>query len=73
MKNLIIVLSAACAVAAYYFGLRYFMAGILASHPRGSTSKAWRRTCFTPNSLLPGKLAPLPRQQPNKRPSRLSR
>ena len=24
MKNLIIVLSAACAVAAYYFGLRYF-------------------------------------------------
>jgi hypothetical protein len=24
MKNLIIVLSAACAVVAYYFGLRYF-------------------------------------------------
>ena len=24
MKNLIIVLSAACAVASYYFGLRYF-------------------------------------------------
>ena len=33
MKNLIILLSAACAVVAYYFGLRYFSGADLGFTP----------------------------------------
>ncbi len=35
MKNLIIVLTAACAVVAYYFGLRYFSGRDLGFTPTG--------------------------------------
>ena len=73
MKTLIITLSAVCAVVAYYFGLRYFSGRDLGFTPARKYVRNLAKNLLHTELTAAREAGTTPSQQPNKRPSRLSR